>query len=184
MGKVSGFGRGMLFAAAALGGLCSATLAQAAQPVVNPPYVVLPNILYVIPYAVATHPAQSAAVFPDAETVVTIGGVKKGCLVQLEWIDWDGTVVGLSGPTPAAAMVPGGSLQYHTRNSVGGLIPYILNVNSNLSGPFEGRAVIRSDCPANLKLQVDAGFEVLQSANTVPLYKRIPVVRPAGNTGG
>ena len=160
--------------------------ALAAQPVYpTPPGTgLLPNILYVVPYAVSTEPVvgPGPAAFPDAETEITIGVIKK-CHIQVEWVDWDGTTAGVSGPpTPPPPLVPvGGAIEFHTQNvSPIPLPPYILNVSSDLPAPFEGHANIRSDCKATTKLKIDAGFVVIPSPGAVPLYKPIPTIRPDG----
>lgn len=176
------------FMLATLGGaLAAASLSsvQAAQPAFIPPYALLPNVLYVVPYAVSTNPREAGA--PSAETVITIGRMRD-CRVQVQWVDWDGTAVGLSGP-PGAVLPAGSSLQFHTEAPpVPGptpLPPYVLNVWSNLQAPFEGKARIRSNCAPNTTLHVDAGFVMVGGPNNpIPHYKRIPVIRPTGNTGG
>jgi hypothetical protein len=159
--------------------------AQAAQPSYFPPYALLPNVLYVVPYAVSTQPATTAnPVFPLAETVITIGGVKR-CKVQVQWVDWNGATAGLSGaPVPPPAIPPNGALEYVTRqNAVVPLSPFVLNVFSDVKEPFEGHANIRSDCKVGTKLRVDAEFVVLTGSTAAPEYKEIPVVQPAGNLG-
>jgi hypothetical protein len=71
--------------------------------------------------------------------------------------------------------------------------PYVLNVFSNLNKeiPFEGYANIRSNCPADTLLQIDAGYEMVNPIQTSPtappallrVIKSITVVKPTGNAG-
>jgi hypothetical protein len=177
-------GRASLWGSLALIAASGAT--QAAQPTYTPPYVQLPNILYVVPYAVSTQPVVSdVPAFPDGETVITIGGAKR-CKVQVEWVDWNGVVAGYSGaPVPPNPAVPGnGALEYVTpAKSPVALSPFILNVFSDVKEPFEGHANIRSDCQAGTKPRIDAEFVVIPNANAAPQYKEIPVVQPAGSLG-
>src|SRR4051812_35321611 len=91
--------------------LCLMALAaHGAQPTWTTPAAVPQSaaILYTIPYAVSTQPSPLAPPgFPDGETVVTIGGKLLGsaaCAVQVEWVDWNGTVVGYSQPIGAPAI--------------------------------------------------------------------------------
>ena len=183
------FAKRAVVAVFAAGSLCWTPLSQAAEPVYAPPYALLPNVLYVVPYAVSTQPLPPAApAYPVAEMIISIGNVKR-CKVQVEWIDWNGTTAGLSGPAaPPPPVPPSGSLQFHTQAAspppLSPLPPYTLNVFSDLAGPFEGKANIRSDCKPSKKLFVDAGFEVIPAQGAVPLFKRVPVVRPQGNGGG
>jgi hypothetical protein len=184
-----------------VGAAAMATPAGAAQPVILTPAgtPLLPTILYVLPYAVSFLTGS----VPDAETVVTIGtekhllipGTTVPCNIQVEWLDWDGTSVGVSGPVPLAPAFPAdGSWEFTTEVSPGGglgappLFPFILNVYSNLSGPFEGKANIRTDCPSTTKLTVDAEFVVVQptASTSTPgsfKYKTIQVVKITGNVG-
>jgi hypothetical protein len=183
-----------------VGAVAMATPAGAAQPIILTPAAtpLLPTIIYVLPYAVS---ALTGSV-PDAETVVTIGTEKKLisstgalCNIQVEWLDWDGTSVGVSGPVPLVPAFPAdGSWEFTTEVSPGGglgappLFPFILNVYSNLTGPFEGHANIRTDCASTTKVTVDAEFVVVEPTgstnNSVTTkYKTIQVVKLVGNVG-
>jgi hypothetical protein len=94
-----------------VGAAAMATPAGAAQPVILTPAAtpLLPTIIYVLPYAVSFLTGG----VPDAETVVTIGTEKKLisssgalCNIQVEWLDWDGTTAGVSGPVPLVPAFP------------------------------------------------------------------------------
>jgi hypothetical protein len=190
--KLQRLGRWAL--AAAL--LTDAGAAHSAQPTyATPPgQPLLPNILYVVPYAAANQPfgnGQVSVLLPGTVTEITIGIVKK-CRLQVEWVNWDGTTVGVSGPpTPPPPLAVSGALEFHTQNDgPTAYPPYILNVGSNITGStnnitgaFEGHANIRSDCKPNTKLKVDAGLVVIQAISGPPLYKPIPTIRPDGTTG-
>jgi hypothetical protein len=179
-----------------VGAAAMATPAGAAQPVILTPggTPLLPTIIYVLPYAVSTFPTSP----PDAETVVTIGtekalikpGTTTPCNIQVEWLDWDGTSVGVSGPVPLAPAFPAdGSWEFTTQVGPGiPLFPFILNVFSNLTGVFEGHANIRTDCPSTTKVTVDAEFVVVQPAGSTGSslsfkYKTIQVAKITGNVG-
>jgi hypothetical protein len=141
-----------------VGAAALATPAGAAQPVLFTPAAtpLLPTVLYRLPYAVST----MSTALPDAETVVSIGTDKAlittsgvACNIQVEWLDWDGTSVGVSGPVPLAPPFPAdGTWEFTTQVGPGlPLFPFILNVFSNLSAAFEGHANIRTDCPSTTK---------------------------------
>ena len=106
----------------------------------------LPNVLYVLPYAVSDHAGTAQTVTAltstrgtitggsvfKTETIVSIGlpvGVR-GCQVQVEWVDWNGTSVGVSGPAPLT-----GAQTFEFTTAVSPAVrypPYVLNVFSNL----------------------------------------------------
>ena len=166
--------------------------AKAAQPTWVTPAAVpqSTNVLYVIPYAVSTQPSATVPpTLPDGETVITIGGkllASSACVIQVEWVDWVGTIVGYSQPVGAPAIAGNDTLEFTTQAApVTPLTPFILNVFSNLTAPFEGHANVRSNCAATSKLRVDAEFvTVPPSGSGLPtLYKPIKVVRAAGNAG-
>ena len=153
----------------------------------------LPNILYVLPYAVSDHTglAQPAGSGVSAETIVSIGlpfPQTAACQGQVEWVEFNGVVAGYSGPFPIA-----GALTYEFTTAFNQAViitPFNQNVFSNLRDKtFEGHARIRSNCPATSQLRVDAkyvtDFFVAGSAAPSTRVKRqeIKVVRPAGNVG-
>jgi hypothetical protein len=181
--------------AIAVGGAAAAmaTPAGGGQPVQGTPggTRLLPTVLYRLPYAVSTF----SKVAPATETVVSIGTDKAlktaagaPCNIQVEWVDWSGATVGVSGSVPLAPAFPGdGSWEFTTQVAAGvSLFPFILNVFSNLTAAFEGHANIRTDCPSTTKLLVDAEF-VLAGVNPAGAlshkYKTIVVVKPSGNVG-
>lgn len=177
-----------LLAAATIASVASA---NAAQPVISTPpgTAALPNIIYVLPYAVSTAPSSTANLtYPVTETVVSIGlDGEPGpvpCNFQVEWIDWNKVRAGLSGP---AAPPPGGSFEFVTQKvAVVPLFPYTLNVFSDVKAPFEGSAKIRTDCAEVTKFRVDAGFVHLETdaqGIVSTNYKAIHVLKASGNIG-
>jgi hypothetical protein len=171
---------GVLLAAAVA---LTAIPAFAGQPTFSTPAGTppLPNVVYVIPYATSTVSATGA---PGTETVVTIDAPAVAgiaCNYQVEWVDFDGTSAGVSGPVTIPA---GGTLEFVTQAAVGGsLVPFVPNVFSNLTGGFEGYANVRSDCDAKTaRTGIDAEFVLL--GDTWPQnYRQIEPVQPKGNGG-
>ena len=143
----------------------------------------LPNILYVIPYAVST--GTAAAGGHSAETIVTIDSGSPGtpCSYQVEWIDFDGATAGFS-DNPGALAPPNGAVEFTTVASSPPaiLFPFELNVYSNLTASFEGYGLVRSDCSAATKTGVDATFVTINDG-VVEAYRQIEPVRRAGNNG-
>lgn len=169
----------------------------------------LPNTLYVLPYAVADQQGTAQSVNANTSTSGTItggsvlktqtivsiglpvGATGNGCKVQIQWIDWNGVQAGVSGP-----ILVGLAQTYEFTTNVSPAAtypPYVLNVFSNLSKtiPFEGYAKIRSDCAADRRLRIDAGYEMVipiqisaaAPATLMRVIKEIKVVRPTGNVG-
>jgi hypothetical protein len=159
--------------------------AKAAQPVIPTPagVALLPNIIYVIPYAISSLSAAGGG--PATETVVTIDGLASTatqCRFQVQWLDWNGAAAGVSGPT---AIPAGGSFELVTLPQVGpSLFPYIPNVFSNASKPFEGYANVRTNCPTATRTGVDAAF-VRRPSSTGgdATYKEIEPASRTGNLG-
>ena len=153
---------------------------------------VLPNVLYVLPYAVSDHTglAQQAGSGVSAETIVSIGlpfPPPGPCQVQVQWVEFNGVIAGYSGPRN---IVGGATLEFTTAINPAVIItPFNQNVFSNLEDPFEGHARIRSNCLATSRLRVDAKYvtDFFVAGSTAPSTRvkrhEIKVVRPAGNVG-
>jgi hypothetical protein len=175
-----------MFAGSASAAPQAVTLTPAAPPV-------LPTVLYQLTYAVSDHrgTTQPTGSGVSAETVVSLGlplGFTASCRAQVQWIEWNGTIAGYSGP---AQLVPGATLEFTTVNDPAVITtPYIANVFSNIVSPrtFEGHARIRVDCPVS-GLRVNAAYltDIVPSSTGTPsrAVKRheIKVVRRTGNTG-
>lgn len=175
--------------------LCAGVAASAAvQPKHFTPAAVLPlpNVLYVLPYAVSDHTgiAQETGSGVTAETVVSIGlpfGAPRTCNVQVQWLEFDGAIAGYSGPYPVSGSQ---TLEFTTAvRDLPILTPFNQNVFSNLiDKTFEGFARIRTDCTAISRLRADAKYVTDFSSTTSTPSTRIKrqeikVVPIAGNTG-
>jgi hypothetical protein len=184
---------------AALAGLCAAQ-AYAAQPVILPPYPVLPTVLYDVDYAVSS-PAPAGAPGMSADTIISIGlptSVKTtGCSAQVDWFDWDGTPAGLSGPGAGATglltVVPGQTLEYTTSSNgnPNNYPNFQENVFRDSSKAFEGYAQVRIQCPSAVTLaalRVDAEFATSTPSGSTDFpasitTKTINVSKPTGLIG-
>lgn len=161
--------------------LGSAASPKAAQPeIITPPTATrLPNVLYELPYAVWGRAPQLAV---ELVTVVSIGNPRPNgttCRVQVEWIDWDGTSIGLSGP---ASLALDDTLEFTSSPKLTFPTPYILNVARNSDKPFEGHAKIRSTCADPKRLRIDAQVIELRDGSIAEVDP-VKVVRPIGNEG-
>jgi len=178
--------------ATALAGLSSAS-AFAAQPIFVGPYGPVTQILYDVDYAVSA--AQSPVQNIKADTIISIGlpsGTQPaGCFAQVDWFDWNGAPAGLSGGPAAtpALLLPNHTLEFTTSsNALPNNYPnFQENVFRDMTGPFEGYAQIRIQCPAGgptLKaLRIDAEFATFDPTTQSYMTKTINVTKPTGLVG-
>lgn len=170
--------------------LLAATGALAApQPLVPtaPGTALLPNSVYEIVYAVSGFVDDNQQTTPS-ETVVTVGHLRTApttCRVQVQWIDWDGTSVGVSGP---ASIPIGGSLEFTTRTAPFSAGHFVQNVFRENDKPFEGYARVRTTCPVETTFRIDATvydltFNAGGGRPSVLEYEDVKVVRLRGNVG-
>src|SRR5262245_12273649 len=161
---------------------------RAAQPTIPTPagIGVLPNVIYVIPYAVSTRAPATGGL--AAETIVSINSKPSAagaalCNFQVEWVDFAGLTVGFSGGPGIPTAPLNGTFEYTTLDGPPPVVfPFIQNVFSNVKDPFEGYARIRTDCAVTLTTGVDAEFVIFDTAGSLR-YRQIEPIRPTGNVG-
>lgn len=132
--------------------------------------------VYTIPY--------SASIFGSVDTVVTVGlnEAAAACQVQLEWLDGQNVLQGVSGPFPVG---PGETYEF-TTSILAAPQPnpaFIQNVFRNRDTNFEGHAKVRSNCTAGTKLRVNAQTVVTDLQTSAVNYLHIKVTKVPGNTG-
>jgi hypothetical protein len=168
--------------------------ALAAQPVLvtAPGTALLPTLMYEVDYATAGPLDPHSGFAGQADTIISIGIPAKApvpkCQLQVAWYDWNGTLVGVSGP---AGIGVGTTYEFTTSVNSGNPVeyaPFQENVFSDNKAPFEGYAQIRNDgnCGKD-KLRVDAEYVTLSAFNgtnnVAEQTKPINVTAPAGATG-